>query len=282
VVSTVAEQASRSEDGREVSTVRTWPGHFSIVQGQVYEIGPWQGSFSHPSLEGEAVDLYVLAEPALPGSEEFCGQLVEVVGRLYQRESLSLTGGLLRSLRAAHEHLREWNRKSLREHQVGVGASCVAVRGQLAYLAQAGPSLAYHLGGDRLRRVTPLTNEAAVPIGSDGEFLPELSRYELEPGDLLLLASPRLASLVDDEVVAGILGRGVDDLLPELFRLTRDLPDFSVYLLACYEAPEEPAAVPTPEEPAAAEDSPSEPVASTPPSSPDAPGPSFPDEPHAP
>jgi hypothetical protein len=278
---TVAEQASQSEDCREVSTVKTWPGHFSIVQGQVYELGPWQGSFSHPSPEGDTVELYLLAEPAFPGSEEFCGQLVEVVGRLYQRENLSLTGGLLRSLRAAHEHLREWNRKSLREHQVGVGASCVAVRGQLAYLAQAGPSLAYHLGGHQLRRVTPLTSEAAAPIGSDGEFLPELSRYELEPGDLLLLASPRLASLADDEIVAGILDRGVDDLLPELFRLTRDLPDFSVYLLACYEVPEEPAATQTPEEPAAAEDSPSEPAASTPPSSPDAPGPSSPDEPHA-
>jgi hypothetical protein len=256
-----------------VSTVRTWPGHFSIVQGQVYEIGPWQGSFSHPSREGEAVDLYVLTEPALPGSEEFCGQLVEVVGRLFQGESLSLTGALLRSLRAAHEHLREWNRKSLREHRVGVGATCVAVRGALAYMAQAGPSLAYHLGGGRLVRVTPQTDEAAAPIGSDGEFSPQLSGYQLEPGDLLLLASPRLASLADDELVAGILTRDIDDVLPELYRLTRDLPDFSAFLLAGYEAPEEP---PPAEEP------PSEPVASMPPTPENATGPSFPDEPPAP
>ena len=256
-----------------MSPVRTWPGHFGIFQGQVYELGPWQGSFTHPAREGEAIALYVLAEPALPESEEFCGQLVEVVGRLFQGENLSLTGALLRSLRAAHEHLREWNRKSLREHRVGVGASCVAVQDQLAYLAQAGPSLAYHLGGDRLRRLTPQSSEGAAPIGSDGEFFPELSRFELAPDDLLLLASPRLASLADDDLVAGILSRPVDDVLPELYRLTRDLPDFSAFLLACYEAPEEPAE---------ADISPSEPVASKPALPVDIQGPSSQNEPPAP
>lgn len=256
-----------------MSPVRTWPGHFSIFQGQVYELGPWQGSFTHPSREGEAVALYVLAEPALPGSDEFCGQLVDVVGRLFQGENLSLTGALVRSLRAAHEHLREWNRKSLREHRVGVGASCVAVQDQLAYLAQAGPSLAYHLGGDRLRRLTPQSGEGAAPIGSESEFFPELSRFELAPDDLLLLASPRLASLADDDLVAGILSRPFDDVLPELYRLTRDLPDFSAFLLACYEAPEEPAE---------AEVSPSEPVASEPLLPVDIQGPSSQHEPPAP
>lgn len=253
-----------------MSPLRTWPGHFSIFQGQVYELGPWQGSFTHPSREGDAVALYVLAEPALPGSDEFCGQLVEVVGRLFQSENLSLTGALLRSLRAAHEHLGEWNRKSLREHRVGVGASCVAVQDGLAYLAQAGPSLAYHLGGDRLRRLTPQSSEAAAPIGSDGEFFPELSRFELVPDDLLLLASPRLASLADDDLVAGILSRPSDDILPELYRLTRDLPDFSAFLLISYEVPEEPA------EPGV---SPSEAVASTLPLRVDVQGPSSQHEP---
>jgi hypothetical protein len=260
-----------------MSTVKTWPGHFSIVQGQVYEFGPWQGAFSLASPDGDEVDLYVLAEPALPGSEEFCGQLVEVVGRLFQQERLSLTGALLRPLRAAHEHLREWNRKSLREHQVGVGASCLAVRGQLAYLAQAGPSLAYHVGDDRLRRVTPRTEEAAAPIGSDGEFFAELSRYDLAAGDLLLLVSPGLAALADDELVAGILSRGFEDVLPELFRLTRDQPDFSAFLIACYEvAEDEPAAEETEER--AGEPPDSEPVASTPSPQFDSPEPSSSDE----
>ena len=108
-------------------SIRTWVGRFSIVEGQVREEGPWLGAFRRQLADDETRDLYVLAEPASPGSEEFCGQLVEVVGRLFQRENLSMTGALLRSLHAAHENLRDWNHKSLKEHRVAaeIGrASC--------------------------------------------------------------------------------------------------------------------------------------------------------------
>jgi hypothetical protein len=215
-------------------SIRTWVGRFSIVEGQVREEGPWLGVFLRQLPEDDSRDLYVLAEPALPGSEEFCGQLVEVVGRLFQKESLSLTGALVRSLRAAHENLRDWNRKSLREHQVAAGATCLLLRGQTAHLAQVGPSLAYFYRDGRLTSITPQDEAARAPLGLAEEFRPQITRYDLEPGDLLLVASSRLAAIADEAAVAGVLARSLDDALPELFLLTRDLLNFSALLATCF------------------------------------------------
>ena len=221
-------------------SIKTWVGRFSIVEGQVREEGPWLGVFLRQLPEDDSRELYVLAEPGLPGSEEFCGQLVEVVGRLFQKEGLSVTGALVRSLRAAHETLREWNRKSLREHQVAAGATCLLLRGRTAHLAQVGPSLAYFYRDGRLTTITPQDEAAQSPLGLAEEFRPQITRYDLEPGDLLLVASSRLAAIADEVAVAGVLARGPDDALPELFLLTRDLLNFSGLLAACFVEADEP------------------------------------------
>jgi hypothetical protein len=229
-------------------SIKTWVGRFSIVEGQVREEGPWLGAFHRRLAEEESRDLYVLAEPALPGSEEFCGDLVQALGTGFQKESLSLTGALLRSLRAAHEDLREWNRKSLREHQVAAGAGCLLLRGRTAYLAQVGPSLAYFYRDGQVTTITPQDEGAQAPLGLADEFQPEITRYDLEPGDLLLVTSSRLADVADEPTVAGALARGLDDALPEVFLLTRDLLNFSALLAACFldaeEPPPEPVTVP--------------------------------------
>jgi hypothetical protein len=269
-------------------SIKTWVGRFSIVEGQVREEGPWLGAFPRQLPEDDSRDLYVLAEPALPGSEEFCGQLVEVVGRLFQKESLSLTGALLRSLRAAHENLREWNRKSLREHQVAAGATCLLLRGRTAYLAQVGPSLAYFYRDGQLTTVTPQDEGAQVPLGLAEEFRPHITRHDLEPGDLLLVTSSRLATIADETAVAGVLARGPDDALPELFLLTRDLLNFSALLASCFVETDEPspeevplpeqfAARPAQEEPTAAGQTADEPagVDEEPPAAPDSAGGGF-------
>ncbi len=219
--------------------VRTWVGQFGIVRGQAQQAGPWQGKFSlNPSGE-EPIDLYVLAQPALPGSEEFCGQLVAVVGHLFERQNLSITGALTKAISAAHENLRDWNRRSLREHQVGAGLSCLVLRGTVAYLAQAGPSLAYFRHEDSVTRLIAEDPQAAVTLGLGDELRPQLRRYELSPGDLLLVSSPALAEVVDDEHVRSLLALDAEETLSELYLLTRDQPDFSVFLLSCFEAEEE-------------------------------------------
>ncbi len=215
--------------------VRTWVGQFGIVQGQALEAGPWQGKFGlYPSGE-EPIDLYVLVQPVLPGSEEFCGQLVAVVGHLFERLDLSLTGALTKAISAAHDNLRDWNRRSLREHQVGAGLSCLVVRGPLAYLAQAGPSLAYYRRGAAFIRVVPDDSRATAVLGLGEELRPQLRRYELGPGDLLLVASPSLDEIVDEPQLSALLTKDAEQILSELYLIARDQPNFSVFLLSCFE-----------------------------------------------
>jgi hypothetical protein len=71
------------------------------------------------------------------------------VGRMYQQDTLSITGAVLRALQAEHRQLHDWNDRTLREQRVGASVTCLAVRARTAYLAQLGPAIAYHVGDGR-------------------------------------------------------------------------------------------------------------------------------------
>ncbi|HEX5478080.1 MAG TPA: hypothetical protein VFY79_00015 [Dehalococcoidia bacterium] len=213
--------------------VRTWVGRFTVVDGRVQEEGPWLGSLIRQRPDEPADELYILIEPATPGRDEYTSQLVDVIARLYQRDPLSLTGALVRSLKAAHEHLRDWNAKSLKEHQAGAGASCLTLRGTGAYLAQAGPSLAYVRASDgSVRRIAAPAGSA---LGLADDFEPQLTRLALAPGDLVLLASTALEDVIPQDHIERVLERGADDALRDLYLLCRDRANFSLVLLSCFE-----------------------------------------------
>jgi len=212
--------------------VKTWVGRFAIVGGEAQEEGPFLRSFPRQRPDEEEDELYVLVEPVGDGSEEYAGQLTDAIGRMYRQDALSITGAVLRAIQAAHQQLKDWNARSLPEHRVAAGLSCLAVREHAAYLAQIGPSVAYHIGGGRFQRVAP-EGPVAEPLGRLDAAEPVFSRYDLAPGDLLLIASPRLDDLIDEEGLRAILLRGGDDALVELFRLANEQQDFCLVLLAC-------------------------------------------------
>src|SRR4030042_1146207 len=155
-----------------------WVGQFSIVAGETREEGP--GTALLPPRTGLGVHLYVLVEPTSASGGEVCQPLAAALGRLFQQQPLSLPGGRLAALRGAHQQLRDWNQKSLREHWVGAGATCLALRGSEAYLAQGGPSLAYCRQGERLVAVAPPGPPASEPIGTAEAVYPPLRRPPLE------------------------------------------------------------------------------------------------------
>ncbi len=220
--------------------VRTWVGRFCVAEGRVDEEGPWLGSLIRQRPDEDADELYVLVEPASPGSVEFTSQLVEVIAQLYHKDPLSLTGALTRSLSAAHAHLREWNRRSLPEHQVGAGATCLALRGGDAYLAQVGPSVAYlRKASGEVRRIEADGVDFEHALGVAEEAEPKLTRIELQAGDLLLAASSQLDEIAPIEHIERILARGSDDALPELYLLCRDRPNMALVLLSCFEPEDE-------------------------------------------
>lgn len=218
--------------------VKTWVGRFAIVQGQPQEEGPHLRSFPRQRPDEEEDELYVLVEPDSPASEEYTDQLAEVIGRLYRQDPLSMTGAVQRALRAAHQQLLDWNQRSLREHQVGAGVGCLAVRGRIAYVAQVGPVVAYHVADGRVERIEPVDG-SPEPLGKAEQVEPTFSRCQLSPGDIVVLASPRLLEMLDDETLRSILLRGPDQALVELFRLARGEQEFALVLLACAVEPDE-------------------------------------------
>jgi len=207
-----------------------WVGQFSIVGGEAREESPWTGLF--PPRTGPGVHLYVLVEPISESSAEVCQPLAAAIGRLFRQQRLSLTGGLLAALRGAHQQLRDWNQKSLRQHWVGAGATCLALRGSEAYLAQAGPSLAYCRQGERTAAVTPPGPPGCEPIGTPEEFYPHFSLSPITTGDAMLLASSSLTAAAGEDVVAGLLSLPPRDVLPELYLRVRHLTEFAALLVA--------------------------------------------------
>ena len=217
--------------------VKIWVGRFAIMDGQPQEEGPFLRSFPRQRPDEEEDELYVLVEPASPQSREHCAQLAEAIGRMYRQDILSITGAVGRALKAAHHQLHDWNERTLREQRVGAGVTCLAIRERTAYLTQVGPAVAFHVGDGHFERVMP-EETAALPLGQEDVLEPLFTRYELSPGDLLLLASPRIDELVSEDALRATLLRGGDEALVELFRLARDQQEFALVLLACVVEPE--------------------------------------------
>src|SRR5581483_5046225 len=221
---------------RRDMAVRTWVGRFCVADGRVEEEGPWLTSVIRDRSDDEPDELYVLVEPLTPGAEEFSGQLVDVVSQLYRRDPLSLTGALTRSLRAAHEHLRDWNKRSLPEHRVGAGSTCLAIRGTDVYIGQVGPGVAYvRRANGEVRRYHAEQDDLSHALGLSEQFEPRLRRVSLDPGDLILAGSTQLEQVVPREHLERILAKGADDALPELYLLGRDRPNLAIVLISCFE-----------------------------------------------
>ena len=209
-----------------------WLGQFGIADGKAEEDTPWVGVYPDETRGPEASDLLLIVQPATAGSVEFCAELKEVVGSVFRKSKFSLTGGLLRALREAHEDLREWNRKSLKEHWVAAGVSCAAVRGDEVYLAQVAPAGAalYHNG--EIRRIRPQLADALEPLGMFDEFWPEFSLFQMGEGDRLLLMTPGLAQSVPEDGLVAALALPAGEVLAAVYRQASALPDCGAVLVA--------------------------------------------------
>ena len=223
-----------------------WVNQFGIVDGEVREESPWVGVFPEGGRvePQEAVDLFVLVEPALPGSEDYCRDLSEAIGKQFRERRLSLTGGILHALKAAHDNLRDWNRRSLKQHRVAAGVSCLALRGAAApgweaYLGQVTPAAAAVLHNGYLARLEPTLPDAAEPLGLHEQFWPDLSRHQLREGDRLLLLSSGLAAALSDRELAEALRPPPEETLPLLYRKGKEMSYCAAILLAAL--PEGPA-----------------------------------------
>ncbi|HZP26326.1 MAG TPA: hypothetical protein VFB90_04680 [Dehalococcoidia bacterium] len=213
---------------------------FSVNDGEFSEADEYSAHFpDHERRDIPRSDLYVLVEPALSGSEEFCRQLLEAMGQLFHQSKNSLTGGILRAMQAAHFQLRDWNRRSFREHRVAAGISALAVTDGEAYLGQVGPALAFARSNGAVSRLEPNIPEAMSPLGTDDEFWPAFSRIGFVSGDTVLLFSSNVGELLGESAVREALRYEPDQALPQVYRHVRELSDCSAVIVAAGDDEEE-------------------------------------------
>lgn len=214
-----------------------WVGRYSIVDGAVREHGPWFVERVR-TREGESVRLLVLTEPVDERSAQFCAEVAEAVAELFARESLSVTGGLLRALRTAHSNLAEWNRRSLREHRVAMGITCVVLREGELTVAQAGPGVVYLTGPEGLQRLAAEDGtDAANPIGGSEVVEPQFLSVRLG-ARLVLLLSSVVERTLGTGPIAHALDAGAERALADLFLRTREIRDMTAVLVAEIDVPE--------------------------------------------
>ena len=208
----------------------TWVGRYAIVSGQVREHGPWLVD-RRREREDDTIRLLVLAEPVDRRSAEFCSEVAEAVAALFARESLSITGGLLRAMQQAHTNLAEWNRRSLREHRVAVGVTCVVVRDGEATIVQVGPGAVYVSGQHGVTRLSTEDLPAAAPLGGQAEIEPLFSSVTVTGREVLLLTST-VEPIIGLRQIEDSLAVGPEGALAELFRRTREITDMTAVLIA--------------------------------------------------
>jgi hypothetical protein len=206
-------------------------GQFAIVDHEPVDRGPNAGTFHGRGPADDRVELFIVAEGTTPAGEAFAGHVVSAMGQALAGLDMSLTGILRRLFAEAERVVLDWNRKSIAQHRVALGISCLARRGGQVVLGQAGPAaaVAVHGGRSEVLRPEPPFDQ---PIGSGRGPGPLLRRLAFEPGDrVVLLSTPALAE-VEDEVLRGIAGLPLEEILPDLYRRVQHLRHETVLLAA--------------------------------------------------
>jgi serine/threonine protein phosphatase PrpC len=153
-----------------------------------------------------------------------------IIDHYYSSSGTDPIGALRQAFSEANSRIKE---KSLNDATLfGMGTTCTAVSivGDRAFLAHVGDSRAYILRSGRLERLTedhslvgemvrsgmisdndarhhPKRNVITRSLGTHDSIVPDIpsSPYRLEDGDVLLLCSDGLTSLVNDEEMREIL-----------------------------------------------------------------------------
>jgi hypothetical protein len=208
-------------------------------------------------------NLYIVTDITGPsmGRDIVTAQLAQKLRQVYSSWRGSVTAGLLQALREANALLLEENRQSLPGEQRTAGVSCVVLRDDDLYIAQAGPAAVYLLHGGQVNRFpdeSPWLDDVSskeievVALGERLDLKIELFHSKVGLGDTVLLANGDLARNVRPGAWPDLLSQAsVRTVLEDLLAVGRGLDLLALVVrLGDEEAgrvqirPEEPAAAP--------------------------------------
>lgn len=216
---------------------------FCISQGVVRERGPSLASFFE-----EGIYLYFVVESIPPGDAETCRLVINAAERSFRGQRGSVTRRLRQAVADANRELRMLNQRRLPSRRRGVAVSCLAVAGDHAYLAQAGPGQAYTFSPQDWEVVVSGDDDLyqATPLGGDAEPQVWLHHYHLQPGHRLLITTSALEKLASPRDLDLIHRMEAEEVLRSLLILARDEPEFAAICLETAASGEAGVSLPSP------------------------------------
>ena len=181
--------------------------------------------------------LWALAEPVGPTDQRYVRETWRYLEEgLGQESPRALTTTLSSAIQSCHQQLQksvpapeeaDWT------DTAGVALSCVALRGQEAYLAQVGPALAYALQEGEVKRVVPSARgvRSAPALGRRAPIEVSFYRQQFQEGNRLLVAFTGLDGMLPLEGVAALLQGSPEETLRKTYMLTQDQAAFSAFLV---------------------------------------------------
>jgi hypothetical protein len=173
-------------------------------------------------------NFYVLVEISGPelGRDVIAEQVTQAMRDAYYGCRGSVTAGLQQAIRLANNLLFDENRNSLPGERRTAGVSCVVVRDEDLFIAQAGPTAVYHAHGNQVKRYPevspwldgiPLEEMDAARVGDRRDLDVDLFHAQVSSGDTVVLADSALACHAPSQAWPTLLAQtSVDLLLDEL------------------------------------------------------------------
>ena len=172
--------------------------------------------------------LYVLVEVSGPvrGRDLVADRLAELIRDIYYDQRGSITAALQEAIRDANSLLADENRQSMPDQQWTVGLSCVVLRNQDIFIAQAGPAALYIAHEGQVVRFPDISpwldgvapeNADAAPLGKRRDVHVDLFHTQAAENDTILLVDSNLASRLSPQAWPRIMTRpSVSEVLLEL------------------------------------------------------------------
>jgi len=215
----------------------------TMHEGQSYE-GPsaFYHSFSGNGLLRQ-VEFHLLAESAATNPEPLCrDSLLKIKYHINKSEPASLTTAITKAMRSSHWELLEANASTPLADQVGIGATCFALRGSDLYIGQVGPGSLYLRNLLGVQKITlnavnqseissEKTGQQALGIGSE-DISVLLGNYPLDKDHVYLAASSNLDNLLTYSDLESVLTSNPREAIRTLESFIPDQQIFTAILVS--------------------------------------------------
>jgi hypothetical protein len=234
--------------------IKTTVGQVAMVGGARYDL-PGGILIEEPTSRfasgRDRGSLYVLLEISgqATGREVLTEEMLELVRDVYYGQRGSVTAGLQKAIREINNSLLEENRTSLPGEQRAAGITCVVLRNDDLFIAQAGPAALFLAQDRQVTRYPDLSpwldivspeDVDATPLGGRCDVHVDLFHAQVHRGDVALLVDAGLAAALSPQDWPPILASpSASDVLSNLVAASRGNDLSALVVRLEEEAPDE-------------------------------------------